>query len=155
MKTAYHTGKKEITIKDTVKPSPVAGEYLVKIKTCAICGSDTWWNNEAVDDEVVHGHESAGVVVECGEGATKYKVGDKVVCYAILGCGKCTYCKEGVPTNCQSKAFTEGGFQEYSVFNDALLFPCPDDVDFVTASLLSDAIGVPLRGLRRLKPEKN
>jgi threonine dehydrogenase-like Zn-dependent dehydrogenase len=155
MKTAYHSGKKEITIKETVKPSPKTGEYLVKIKTCSICGSDTWWNDDAGDGEPIHGHESAGIIESCGEGTTKYKVGDKVVCYAILGCGECAYCKAGVPTNCQSKDFVEGGFQEYSAFNEALLFPCPEDVDFITASLLSDAIGVPLRGLRRLTPGKN
>ena len=155
MKAAFHSSKKEITIKEIAKPSPRPGEYLVRIKTCAICGSDTWWNNEAVDGEPVHGHESAGIIEACGEGTSKYKVGDKVVCYAIMGCGKCAYCKAGIPTNCQSKAFIEGGFQEYSIFNEALLFSCPEDVDFVTASLLSDAIGVPLRGLRRLKPEKN
>ena len=34
-----------------------------------------------------------------------------------------------------------------------MLFPSPDDANFVTASLLSDAIGVPLRGLRRLPPQ--
>ena len=154
MKAAFHTGLKEITVKEITKPIPASGEYLVKIKACAICGSDTWWNNEAVDGEPVHGHESTGIIEACGKGANKYKVGDKVVCYAILGCGECAYCKAGVPTNCQSKGFTQGGFQEYSVFNEALLFPYPDNVDFVTASLLSDAIGVPLRGLRRLKPEK-
>jgi threonine dehydrogenase-like Zn-dependent dehydrogenase len=153
MKAAFHTGIKDITVKEIAKPSPGAGEYLVQIKACSICGSDTWWNSDASGDEPVHGHESSGIVVECGEGATKYKVGDKVVCYAILGCGECVYCKVGVPTNCQSKDFVEGGFQEYSTFHEKLLFLCPEDVDFITASLLSDAIGVPLRGLRRLKPD--
>ncbi len=153
MKSAIHTGKKTISVKDVEKPQPGPGEYLVQIKACSICGSDTWWNNDASAGEPVHGHESAGVVVACGDGVSQYKVGDKVVCYAILGCGECAYCKAGVPTNCQSKAFIEGGFQEYSVFNEKLLFPCPEETDFITASLLSDAIGVPLRGLRRLKPE--
>jgi len=155
MKTAFHTDKKKIEVRETEIPKPCKGEYLVKIKACAICGSDTWWNNSAVDGEPVHGHESAGIIEACGEGAEKFKIGDRVVAYAILGCGECAYCKAGVPTNCQSKAFIEGGFQEYSVFTEALLFPCPEDVDFITASLLSDAIGVPLRGLRRLKPEQN
>lgn len=155
MKAAYHTGLREITVKETVVPSPGPGEYLVRIKACAICGSDVWWNNNAVEGEPVHGHESAGIIVKCGEGAGKYKVGDRVVCYAILGCGECAYCEAGVPTRCQGKKFIEGGFQEYSVFSESLLFPCPENVDFVTASLLSDAIGVPLRGLRRLTPEKN
>lgn len=152
MKTAVHTGKKQITIRETVKPTPAKGEYLVKIKACAICGSDVWWPNEASENEAIHGHESAGIVEACGEGTTRFKVGDRVVCYAILGCGTCDYCLRGVPTNCMSKAFVEGGFQEYMVYREPLLFPMPEEADFITASLLSDAIGVPLRGLRRLPP---
>jgi len=155
MKAAFHTGKREIKVKDIDRPAPGKGEYLVKIKTCSICGSDTWWNNDAISGEPIHGHESAGIIEACGEGATKFKKGDKVVCYAILGCGNCFYCKAGIPTNCQNKKFIEGGFQEYSVFDERLLFPCPEDMDFITASMLSDAIGVPLRGLRRLPPGKD
>jgi len=78
-----------------------------------------------------------------------------VIAYAILGCGTCCYCQHGVPTRCQNKKFVQGGFQEYSVYDERLLFPCPEGIDSVTASLLSDAIGVPLRGLRRLPPEKS
>jgi len=151
MKAAIHTGKQEITIREVGKPVAGAGEYLVKIRACSICGSDTWWGNDASECEPVHGHESAGVIEACGEGADKFRVGDRVVCYAILGCGECGYCKIGEPTHCTgNKQFVEGGFQEYAVFPEALLFPCPDGVDFIEASLLSDAIGVPLRGLRKI-----
>lgn len=152
MKSAFHTGVRTVTIRETPKPVPGPGQYLVRIKACAICGSDTWWNNPAADSEPVHGHESAGIVEACGPGADRYRVGDRVVCYAIKGCGSCESCKAGIPTRCNATQFVEGGFQEYSLFPAELLFPCPEGVDFVTASLLSDAIGVPLRGLRRLPP---
>ncbi len=155
MKAAFHTGSKEITIKDIPKPKAGPGEYLVQIKACSICGSDTWWSNAPSENEPVHGHESSGIIVECGSGTSKFKVGDRVVCYAILGCGECAYCKAGNVTNCEKKSFIEGGFQEYSVFNEKLLFKCPDEIDYITASLLSDAIGVPLRGLRRLPPAQD
>jgi threonine dehydrogenase-like Zn-dependent dehydrogenase len=155
MKTAVHTGEKEITLKETGKPVPGPGQYLVKIKTCSICGSDVWWPKPVTDNEPIHGHESAGIVEACGEGATRFHAGDHVVCYAILGCGICAYCQKGVPTNCEKKSFVENGFQEYAVYDEKLLFPMPEGTDFITASLLSDAIGVPLRGLRRLPPEKD
>lgn len=151
MKAAIHHGKKSIILTDI--PTPKAGEheYLVKIKACAICGSDTWWLNDAGDGEGVHGHEAAGEIVAVGPGATRFKVGDRVVCYAIKGCGKCHYCQAGEPTHCTgAKSFVEGGFQEFSVYHESLLFPCPPEADWVTASLLSDAIGVPLRGLRKV-----
>ncbi|MDR0931533.1 MAG: alcohol dehydrogenase catalytic domain-containing protein, partial [Victivallales bacterium] len=155
MKTALHSGIREITVQEREIPKPGSGQYLIQIKACAICGSDTWWGKPARENEAIHGHESAGVVVACGEGADKFKVGDRVVCYAILGCGSCVQCRAGMPTLCGSKKFIEGGFQEYSLFPAELLFPCPDEYDFVTASLLSDAIGVPLHGmLRRLIPNR-
>ncbi|KKR04721.1 MAG: putative zinc-type alcohol dehydrogenase-like protein [Candidatus Uhrbacteria bacterium GW2011_GWF2_39_13] len=155
MKAAFHTGKKEISIREIDMPEPGENEYLVKIKSCAICGSDIWWPNDAVSNEPVHGHESAGEIVKCGKNAKKFKSGDKVVCYAILGCGKCVHCAKGMLTYCKAKKFVEGGFQEYAAFNESLLFPCPENTDWVTASLLSDAIGVPLRGLRRLPVNEN
>jgi threonine dehydrogenase-like Zn-dependent dehydrogenase len=154
MRAAVHTGKKTIEIIDKPMPKPGPGEYLVRIKACAICGSDLWWGNDASKDEPVHGHESAGEIVEAGPGAKKFAAGQRVVCYAIKGCGKCDYCKKGVPTHCASKGFIEGGFQEFSVFPESMLFPCPEEYDFITATLLSDAIGVPLRGLRRAGCEK-
>ncbi len=151
MKSAVHDAKRSVAIVEAPMPKPGKGECLVKIKACAICGSDTWWLNDAQPSESVHGHEAAGVVVECGPGVSGRKPGDRVVCYAIQGCGECAYCKAGEPTHCiGSKKFVEGGFQEYAVYHESLLFSCPDDFDFVTGSLLSDAIGVPLRGLRKV-----
>lgn len=152
MKSAVHDGEKSVCLRQTEVPHPGRNEVLVNIKSCAICGSDTWWNQPPSPDEPVHGHEAAGVVTQCGEGATRFRPGDRVVCYAIHGCGTCAYCRRGEVTYCETKRFVEGGFQEYMVYPQALLFPCPEEFDFVTASLLSDAIGVPLRGLRRLKP---
>jgi len=154
MKAAFHTGVKEITVREVPKPVPGPDQYLVHISHCAICGSDTWFDKPAKPNEPVHGHEAVGIIEACGANATRYKVGDRVVCYAIKGCGKCAYCKAGNPTNCQSgRKYIEGGFQQYALYEDDRLFPCPPEADSAIASLFSDAIGVPLRGLRRVKPE--
>ena len=153
MKAAFHTGVKELTVRDVPKPVPGPDQYLVRITHCAICGSDTWFAHAPGPNAPIHGHEAVGIIEACGANTSRYHVGDRVVCYAIKGCGKCAYCKAGNPTNCQSgRKYIEGGFREYSVYDDDLLFPCPPEADSVTASLFSDAIGVPLRGMRRVKP---
>ena len=52
MKSAFHTGVKEITIRETPVPTPGPGEYLVRIKACAICGStDTYLDEVILDDQ--------------------------------------------------------------------------------------------------------
>jgi len=154
MKAAFHTGAKEITVRDVEIPKPGPGEVLVKISACAICGSDTWWPKDPGAGEGIHGHESVGLVAENGPGASRFKKGERVVCYAIQGCGACPACKAGYVTACPTKRFIENGFAEYAVYREDMLFPAPKEFDDVTATLLSDAIGVPLRALRRLPPSK-
>ena len=154
MKAAFHTGTKQIIVREVAKPVPREDEYLVRITHCAICGSDTWFLDDAVADEPIHGHEAVGVIESCGSETSRFHKGDRVVCYAIHGCGKCPACLAGEPTRCRSMKYIEGGFREYSVYTEDLLFPYPEGVAPEIASLYSDAIGVPLRGLRRLAPEK-
>ena len=155
MKAAFHTGVKQLSVIDIPKPVPKENECLVKITHCAICGSDVWFLDDAAENEPVHGHETVGVIEECGSAVSRFKAGDRVVCYAIHGCGTCDSCLAGVPTHCRNMQYIQGGFQEYSVYTEDLLFPYPEGVAPEIASLYSDAIGVPLRGMRRLKPEKD
>ena len=62
----------------------VANQVLVQVKKTAICGSDIhFYAHGRIGDFVltkpmVLGHESAGVVVQVGEGVKSLKVGDKV-----------------------------------------------------------------------------
>lgn len=155
MKAAFHTGKMKMEIRDIPIPEPDTEQYLVKVEACAICGSDVWWAKDAEENEPVHGHETVGTVVKTGAGAGKFKVGERVVCGAVLGCGNCLDCAAGKPASCRKQLYIQHGFQEYGVYQESLLFKCPSDCDPVCASLLSDTVCTPLHGLRRLPPEKS
>ena len=52
------------------------------------------------DLPMVLGHEGAGVVVEVGEGVTRYAPGDHVVSSFVSMCGRCHYCQTGRPQLC-------------------------------------------------------
>ncbi|HQE25753.1 MAG TPA: alcohol dehydrogenase catalytic domain-containing protein, partial [Candidatus Atribacteria bacterium] len=57
------------------------GEVLIRVKACAICGSDIrimHHGNPRVKFPHIIGHEIAGVVVEVGEGVEKFEIGDRV-----------------------------------------------------------------------------
>ncbi|KAG8736673.1 hypothetical protein FRC10_009051 [Ceratobasidium sp. 414] len=66
------------------KPMPKAGpgQCVVHVRATGICGSDChFWKHGRIGDSMVVrdenglGHESAGVVIEVGEGVTDFKVG--------------------------------------------------------------------------------
>src|SRR4051812_38270935 len=80
-------------------PEPRAGQVLLRVKACGVCRTDL----HVVDGELpdpkpllVPGHEIAGEVTAMGEGATRFKPGDRVgVPWLGRTCGHCPYCTSG------------------------------------------------------------
>ncbi len=86
-------------------PTPKAGEVLMKIEMCGICGTDvhTWRAPaEAVfglEYPISLGHEISGVIEALGDGVTTdsvgtpVKVGDRIGMIPAIHCGKCYFCR--------------------------------------------------------------
>src|SRR5204862_1003239 len=53
------------------------------------------------------GHEGVGVVEEIGKGVRNLKPGDRVVIPSTIGCGTCSYCRDGYYAQCD-KANSNG-----------------------------------------------
>ncbi len=81
------------------KPEPVIDENQVKIKVeyVGVCGSDihTFEGHYNVNaEDLIVGHEFAGIAVEVGKNVTHVKVGDKVTSETTFEiCGTCRYCQ--------------------------------------------------------------
>ena len=79
MKTAFVKGPALVEVSDTAKPALEAGDILVKMQSCGICGSDV----EKVfgkygQPSMRLGHEPAGIIVEVGSNVKDFKKGDRV-----------------------------------------------------------------------------
>lgn len=104
MKALTFTGVRSISY-ETV-PDPVlieSTDVIVKIKYCAVCGSDLhiYHGREAgIDHHTAMGHEFAGEVVDLGSKVKFLKLGDKVVSPFSTACGDCFYCKIGLSARC-------------------------------------------------------
>ena len=73
-------------------PTPGAGEVVVKIGRCGICGSDLHMTEDpvfGVGPGDVLGHEFAGEVVALGKGAEGLVLGDLVSVIPLKSCGNC------------------------------------------------------------------
>lgn len=122
-----------LRLADIPMPSCRAGQLLVKVHACAVCRTDL----HVVDGELtgaklplVPGHEIVGEVVEKGEDADEFEIGDRVgIPWLGWTCGTCQYCKSGQENLCDRPKFTgytlDGGYAEYTVAYAGFCFRIP------------------------------
>lgn len=91
-------------------PPLAAGEVLVRVDACAICGSDlhTAHGRRPHPLPTILGHEIAGTVVAFGPGApatdvggVTLPVGTRVTWSVCVSCGACDRCRGGLPQKCR------------------------------------------------------
>ena len=143
MRSAKLTAPKKIEVITEDAPK-IKGPHdvLVQIKVVGICGTDLHiFHGERADVQLprVMGHELSGVVTETGSAVKKHKAGDRVILDPVIACGTCPVCKKGHPNVCASvKCFgvhVDGGFQDYIVVHEDVLYKIPDAVSFEQAAL--------------------
>lgn len=108
-----------------------------------------------VTDECGAGHESAGEVIEVGEGVTDVKVGDRVAIEAGVPCSQpdCDPCRLGRYNACPRVVFFStppyhGTLTRYHAHPSAWLHKLPDNVSFEEGSLC-EPLAVALAGIER------
>jgi len=114
-------------------PRPGVGEVLIRVGACAVCRTDLHVADGELPDPklpLIPGHEIVGVVAEVGEGAGRFRVGERVgVPWLGWTCGTCRYCTTGRENLCERARFTgytrDGGYAEYTVADQRFCFPIP------------------------------
>ncbi|MBB3949446.1 zinc-dependent alcohol dehydrogenase [Aureimonas jatrophae] len=79
-------------------------DVVIKVTACAICGSDLHLYGgymPTMKSGDIVGHETMGEVVEVGRGASRLKVGDRVVVPFTICCGECRQCRWGNWSCCE------------------------------------------------------
>ena len=148
---------RDVRLEEMPIPRIGPGELLVKVIASGICGSDVmeWYRIKKAP--LVLGHEIAGEVVEVGEGAENFRMGDRVFVSHHVPCGKCHYCLNGNETVCgtlRSTNFDPGGFAEYirvpqiNVQNGTFLLP--DGMSYEEGSFI-EPLACVVRGQQRAK----
>jgi threonine dehydrogenase-like Zn-dependent dehydrogenase len=128
---------------DVPVPRPSAGQLLVRVAACGVCGSDLHlylWELGA-DRMVtrlpfVFGHEPAGEVVEIGASVSGFKPGDRVALDPFGHCGQCGPCRAGRFHLCIHPTTLSGAFAEFAVAPVGNAHLVPPSMDLETAALL-------------------
>ncbi|WP_010261821.1 zinc-dependent dehydrogenase [Treponema primitia] len=147
MKAAVYLDKDKIEVREVPTPTVDADSVLVKVQSCAVCGSDIrifHHGNSRVKPPQILGHEASGEIVELGANVTKFKKGDRVAIGADVPCGECVFCEAGIGNNCQINYAMgyqfAGSFAEYVLLNKTVVnygpvHKIPDAMSYDEAAL--------------------
>ena len=140
------------TRSDASRPAPAAGEVLVEVAACGICGSDLhMYRNNSYRGQLVRktpegyevpGHEFAGTIAEIGEGVEGWRTGERVVGVTGYGGGMAQYVT--VPVNpFQLVRIPEG----VSFIEAATTEPLADGLQMVRKAKIADGENVVIFGV--------
>ena len=150
MRAAVYRGIDDVRVESLDVPAIGAGEVLMRIDTCGICGTDLKKIHTGSHSAPrIFGHEMAGMVAAIGEGVSGFVVGDRVVAYHHVPCGACYYCRKQTFAQCEvykqvgctaGFAPSGGGFAQYIRVMEWIvrggLVKIPEGVPFEQAAFL-------------------
>lgn len=159
MKNTYRAavlyGSEDLRLEDLPVPAVGPGEVLVRVKSCAICGSDLHaylGKHPRVVFPRVLGHEFAGVVDQKGVKVEGWEVGQRVCCDVDLSCGECDLCRQGRRNLCvklRTQGFdSDGAYAELVKVPGRNLYALPEWVSFDEASMVQ-TLAVAYNGVKR------
>jgi L-iditol 2-dehydrogenase len=150
MRAAVYRGKGKVVVETVPVPATGAGEVLIRVAACGICGTDLKKIEYGfVAAPQIFGHEVSGTVVAVGSGVTKWKLGDRVMSFHHVPCGACFYCDRRLFSQCpayKKVGLTAGfdpnggGFAQYvramPWVAERGMVAIPDDISFDEASFI-------------------
>ena len=102
----FHEPGTPLTVENVDDPSPGAGQVVIAVKRCGICGTVLYATEEhdgLLVPGTLMGHEFAGEIVEVGQNCpTNWKPGRRVTGLPSHSCGNCLLCKTGKPMQCEN-----------------------------------------------------
>jgi L-iditol 2-dehydrogenase len=163
MQAAVYRGIDDVRIETLPVPAIGAGEVLIEVHGCGICGTDLKKIHTGSHSAPrIFGHETVGSIAAIGAGVEGFAVGDRVAVFHHIPCGDCYYCRKKTFAQCPvykqvgcTAGFepSGGGFAGYVRVMDWIvkrgLVKIPDGVPFDQAVFV-EPLNTCLKGVRSL-----
>lgn len=166
MKALLLSRYKQLEIADLPEPTPGAGEVLVRVAACGICGSDVHGYDGSSGRRIppiVMGHEAAGTIAALGPEVASLAPGDRVTFDSTVYCGACAPCRRGEVNLCDNRQVLgvscgdyrrAGAFAEYVVVPSRIVYRLPDSLSFAEAAMLeATAVALHAISLAEISPQ--
>ena len=158
MKALLLSKYRQLEMAEVPTPSAGAGEVLIRVGACGICGSDVHGYDGSSGRRIppiVMGHEAAGRLATVGAGVTGLAEGDRVTFDSTIYCGACGFCKRGEVNLCDHRQVLgvscgdyrrAGAFAEFVTVPARVVYKLPESISFVEAAML-EAVAVAIHGV--------
>lgn len=167
MRAARWHARGDVRVEDVPEPAPSAGEAVVAVAWCGICGTDL---EEYLDGPVgipvdaphplsgrrapiVLGHEVVGTIVQPAADGSGPPAGARVVPDVVVGCGSCWWCRRHQEGLCERLAVrglqADGGLAERMAATASTCVQVPDELPLDHAAL-AEPTAVAVRAVRKL-----
>ncbi|KAH6639227.1 chaperonin 10-like protein [Boeremia exigua] len=139
---------KTFSFEDRPVPSLQSSRHVrIRVVATGLCGSDVhYWQHGriggyVVEKPIVLGHESAGIVEECGEEVKSLVVGDRVALEPGIGCNTCETCRGGRYNLCESMQFAatppyDGTLSTFYCLPEECCFKLPSHISLREGALV-------------------
>lgn len=159
MRASVLTRAGEIRLQERAVPSPRADEVIVRVTAVGVCGSDVHFYRDGrlgdwvVDEPLVLGHESGGVVVATGTDVEPSRIGQRVSVEPQHPASASPEVLRGEYNLDPAMRFfavpgTDGAFQEYVAIQSPFAHAVPDAVSDHAAALL-EPLSVAVAAVRK------
>lgn len=150
---AVYRSRGRVEVEERELSEPGAGQVLVEVDFCGVCGSDLHLIEEGWGRPGdVLGHEWSGTVVAVGGGVEDLAPGDDVVGGPDPRCGRCRACRDGLPAQCEEQGdldgHFDGAFTTHVVRDRTQLVAVPQGLDR-RAAALAEPLAVALHAITR------
>ena len=144
--------------KEVPIPRLEPGEALIKVLNCGICGTDIKISRGLLPASIITlpyimGHEVAGEVISVAPDVRNVQIGETVIVYFYIGCGKCRFCQSGrenICINIKRCGFeADGGYaqlQKVPAKNLCLI----DNISAQEAAILPDAVATTYHAIKKV-----
>ncbi len=146
---------------DAPAPEVDAGEVLIRVQACGICGSDVHGMDGSSGRRIppiIMGHEASGIIDTVGAGVEGWAQGDRVTFDSTVYCGKCDRCESGQINLCEDRQVLgvscgdyrrHGAYAELVTVPAHILYRVPEGMSFEEAAF-AEPISVALHAVNRV-----
>ena len=163
MRAAVYRGINDVRMEHVPVPEIGAGEVLVRVEACGVCGTDLKKIHSGSHAAPrIFGHETSGTIAAVGDDVRGFAVGERVIVFHHIPCGHCYYCRKKTFAQCATYKkvgctagfeAAGGGFAEYVRVMDWIvergLVKVPDGVPFEQAAFV-EPVNTCLKAIKSL-----